>query len=67
MQKLNKIGKTIYLESSFEFLYKNLERNKENRPIYKMYDKKELSKIYNERIKIYSKAHLKINCRKIVK
>ena len=64
MQKLNKIGKTIYLESSFEFLYKNLERNKENRPIYKMYDKKELSKIYNERIKIYSKAHLKINCRK---
>ena len=64
MQKLNKIGKTIYLESSFEFLYKNLKRDKESRPLYKIHNKKELSKIYNERIKIYSNAHLKINCRK---
>ena len=64
MQKLNKIGKTIYLESSFEFLYKNLKRNKESRPLYKMYNKKELNKIYSERVKIYSNAHLKINCRK---
>ena len=64
MQKLNKIGKTIYLESSFDFLYKNLKRDKESRPLYKMYNKNELSKIYNERIKIYSNAHLKINCRK---
>lgn len=64
MQKLNKIGKTIYLESSFDFLYKNLKRDKESRPLFKMYKKKELNKIYNERIKIYSNAHLKINCRK---
>ena len=64
MQKLNKIGKTIYLESSFEFLYKNLKRDKESRPLCKMYNKKELNKIYNERIKIYSNAHLKIDCRK---
>ena len=64
MQKLNKIGKTIYLESSFDFLYKNLKRDKESRPLCKMYNKKELNKIYNERIKIYSNAHLKINCRK---
>ena len=64
MQKLNKIGKTIYLESSFEFLYKNLKKDKEIRPLYNMYNKKELNKIYNERIKIYSNAHLKINCRK---
>ena len=64
MQKLNKIGKTIYLESSFEFLYKNLKRDKESRPLYKMYNKKELNKIYSERVKIYSNAHLKINCRK---
>ncbi|MDC3153674.1 shikimate kinase [Bacteroidota bacterium] len=64
MQKLNKIGKTIYLESNFEFLYKNLKRDKESRPLYKMYNKNELSKIYNERIKIYSNAHLKINCSK---
>ena len=64
MQKLNKIGKTIYLESSFDFLYKNLKRNKESRPLFKMYNKKELNKIYKERIKIYSNAHLKINCRK---
>ena len=64
MQKLNKIGKTIYLESSFDFLYKNLKRNEESRPLCKMYNKKELNKIYNERIKIYSNAHLKINCRK---
>lgn len=64
MQKLNKIGKTIYLESSFDFLYKNLKRDKESRPLCKMYSKKELNKIYNERIKIYSNAHLKIDCRK---
>ena len=64
MQKLNKIGKTIYLESSFDFLYKNLKRDKESRPLFKMYKKKELNKIYNERIKIYSNAHLKIDCRK---
>jgi len=64
MQKLNKIGKTIYLESSFDFLYKNLKRDKESRPLCKMYNKKELNKIYNERIKIYSNAHLKIDCRK---
>ena len=64
MQKLNKIGKTIYLESSFEFLYKNLKRDKESRPLYKMHNKKELSKIYRERIKIYSNAHLKIDCKK---
>ena len=64
MQKLNKIGKTIYLESSFDFLYKNLKRDKESRPLCKMYKKKELNKIYNERIKIYSNAHLKIDCRK---
>ena len=64
MQKLNKIGKTIYLESSFDFLYKNLKRDEESRPLCKMYNKKELNKIYNERIKIYSNAHLKINCRK---
>ena len=64
MQKLNKIGKTIYLESSFDFLYKNLKRDKESRPLCKMYNKKELNKIYNERIKIYSNAHFKINCRK---
>ena len=64
MQKLNKIGKTIYLESSFDFLYKNLKRDKESRPLCKMYNKKELNKIYNERTKIYSNAHLKINCRK---
>ena len=64
MQKLNKIGKTIYLESSFDFLYKNLKRDKEIRPLCKMYNKKELNKIYNERIKIYSNAHLKIDCRK---
>ena len=64
MKKLNKIGKTIYLESSFEFLYENLKRDKESRPLYKMHNKKELNKIYNERIKIYSNAHLKINCRK---
>ncbi len=64
MQKLNKIGKTIYLESSFDFLYKNLKRDKESRPLCKMYNKKELNKIYNERIEIYSNAHLKINCRK---
>ena len=51
MQKLNKIGKTIYLESSFDFLYKNLKRDKESRPLYKMHSKKELNKIYNERIK----------------
>ena len=51
MQKLNKIGKTIYLESSFEFLYENLKRDKESRPLYKMHNKKELNKIYNERIK----------------
>ena len=64
MQKLNKIGKTIYLESSFDFLYKNLKRDKKIRPLCKMYNKKELNKIYNERIKIYSNAHLKIDCRK---
>ena len=64
MQRLNKIGKTIYLESSFDFLYKNLKRDKESRPLCKMYNKKELNKIYNERIKIYSNAHLKIDCRK---
>ena len=64
MQKLNKIGKTIYLESSFEFLYKNLKRDKGSRPLDEMFNKKELNKIYNERIKIYSSAHLKINCRK---
>ena len=64
MQKLNKIGKTIYLESSFDFLYKNLKRDKESRPLCKMYNKKELNKIYKERIKVYSNAYLKINCKK---
>ena len=64
MQKLNKIGKTIYLENSFEFLYKILKRDKESRPLFKIYNKNELGKIYNERIKIYSNAHFKINCRK---
>ena len=64
MQKLNKIGKTIYLENSFEFLYKVLKRDKDSRPLFKIYNKNELGKIYNERIKIYSNAHLKINCRK---
>ena len=64
MQKLNKIGKTIYLENSFEFLYKVLKRDKDSRPLFKIYNKNELAKIYNERIKIYSNAHFKINCRK---
>ena len=64
MQKLNKIGKTIYLENSFEFLYNVLKRDKESRPLFGKYNKNELVKIYNERIKIYSNAHLKINCRK---
>ena len=64
MQKLNKIGKTIYLENSFEFLHKVLKRDKDSRPLFKIYNKNELAKIYNERIKIYSNAHFKINCRK---
>ena len=64
MQKLNKIGKTIYLENSFEFLYKVLKRDKDSRPLFKIYNKNELGKIYNERIKMYSNAHFKINCRK---
>ena len=62
MQNLNKIGKTIYLQNSFEILYKNLQKNKEIRPLFQKYNKKELKKIYNGRIKIYTKAHLRINC-----
>ena len=62
MKKLNKIGKTIYLENNFEILYNRILKCKIKRPIFDLFDLKSLKKIYYERTKTYSQANFKINC-----
>ncbi|WP_032121687.1 shikimate kinase [Clostridium amazonitimonense] len=62
MSKLNYMGITIFLDVPLYELEKRL-KNKKDRPLLLKEDiKDKLKKLYNERIEIYKKASITINC-----
>lgn len=59
VKNLNKIGKVVYLKSSFESIYDRITKHKNakekiaKRPLFK--DKEKLHELYKKRVKLYEK------------
>lgn len=61
MEKLKKIGTTIFLNTPLNILEERL-KSSHNRPLLIKAGKNALSKLYNERLKVYRNADFTIDC-----